>query len=175
MTKALLKKAKFHQVESTPTHEKKTEEELTLPLDAVNVVVKVDSVSGYRKRALEHYKRHIGGVHVNVCVICGFGVPEILEIAHLDQDRKNNTIENLAPLCPNCHKMHDLHLIPTEVVVAMRDLKVTADWKPRMKDAGKKAGLTRRKNSLAAKRSAAGKAAYAKRVENKKVKGDAPK
>ena len=150
----------------------KSKVELMQSSQIANVPVKVDSPSGYRKRALEHYKRQIGGFDVNTCVMCGFGVPEILEIAHLDQDRKNNAIENLAPLCPNCHKMHDLHLIPTKVVIEMRDLKATADWKPRMKDAGMKAALTRRKNNVAAKRSAAGKKAWKNRNETKKENGD---
>lgn len=121
------------------------------------------TVSGYRKFALEHYKREISGVQINVCVMCGFGIPAILEVAHLDQDRKNNAIENLATLCPNCHKMHDIGLIPSDVIVRMRELEYQENWQARMKDAGKKAAQTRRANALRLKKSAAAKKAWTNR------------
>ena len=84
----------------------------------------------YRKLAFEHYDP--------ICAYCGFGVPDVLEVAHLDGDRANNDADNLAILCPNCHKMHDIDLIPTEVIVRMRDRQSGADWSKRMKDAGTK-------------------------------------
>ncbi len=37
------------------------------------------------------------------CVICGFN--EIVELHHLDKNRKNNCRDNLIGLCPNHHKM----------------------------------------------------------------------
>lgn len=37
------------------------------------------------------------------CVSCGF--KKIVEVHHLDSNNKNNSMENLVPLCPNCHKM----------------------------------------------------------------------
>jgi hypothetical protein len=36
----------------------------------------------YRKLAFEKYPP--------ICAYCGFGIPEILEVAHLDGDRKNS-------------------------------------------------------------------------------------
>ena len=114
----------------------------------------------YRNAALARYKKLVAGVQVNVCVMCGFGIPAVLEVAHLDQDRGNNDVGNLAVLCPNCHKMLDLDLIPREVVVTMRDLEAQPNWKARMKDAGAKAGLTR-------KRSSAAKRASVTRAKNK--------
>lgn len=51
-----------------------------------------------RKPAFSHYDPQ--------CAHCGFGVPDVLEVAHLDGDRSNNDLSNLAILCPNCHKMH---------------------------------------------------------------------
>lgn len=112
----------------------------------------------YRNAALERYKRLVDGFMVNVCVMCGFGIPAVLEVAHLDQDRSNNDVDNLAVLCPNCHKMLDIGLIPPEVVRSMRAYEAQPNWKLRMKDAGAKAGLTR-KRSGAAKRAAATRAA----------------
>lgn len=37
------------------------------------------------------------------CEICHFSLYEILEVHHKDRDRSNNSLENLALLCPNCH------------------------------------------------------------------------
>ncbi len=89
----------------------------------------------YRKLALEHYPK--------ICVYCGFGISEILEVAHLDQNRSNNDLSNLAILCPNCHKMHDIGLIPTDVIKLMRDERRDVNWKLRIKDAPQKAVITK--------------------------------
>jgi 5-methylcytosine-specific restriction endonuclease McrA len=92
--------------------------------------------TNYRKLAFNNYPP--------ICTYCGFGIPEILEVAHLDGDRNNNDIENLAILCPNCHKMHDVDLISTEMLQEIRDRERAIDWSKRMKDAGKKAAATRK-------------------------------
>jgi predicted restriction endonuclease len=63
----------------------------------------------YRKIAFETYDP--------LCAHCGFGVPAILEVAHIDGNRSNNDPMNLVILCPNCHKMHDLDLISTETII----------------------------------------------------------
>lgn len=97
----------------------------------------------YRKLAFEHYSP--------ICAYCGFGVPEILEVAHLDGDRQNDAVDNLAILCPNCHKMHDIGLIPTPTVIEMRGRERQVNWSQRMKDAGAKAALTRRRRAAARK------------------------
>jgi len=55
------------------------------------------------------------------CTHCGFDVREVLEVAHLDYDHSNNDMANLAILCPNCHKMHQLDMISTDTIVLMRD------------------------------------------------------
>ncbi len=99
----------------------------------------------YRKLAFESYDP--------VCAHCGFGIPAVLEVAHIDCNRQNNAVENLVILCPNCHKMHDLDWISTETIIQMRDRPKVVDWKKRMKDAGQKAALTR-KRSGAARRAA---------------------
>jgi len=54
------------------------------------------SDSTYRRRGLE--------AHGKECQHCGFTkYPEILVVHHIDMDRTNSNIENLAVLCPNCH------------------------------------------------------------------------
>ncbi|MFH0947644.1 MAG: HNH endonuclease signature motif containing protein [Elusimicrobiota bacterium] len=92
----------------------------------------------YRKMAFESYNI--------LCAHCGFGIPSVLEVAHVDGDRNNNEVNNLVILCPNCHKMHDLNLISSETIKIMRDRPKVVDWHKRMKDAGRKAAETRRKN-----------------------------
>ncbi len=97
----------------------------------------------YRKLAFEHYDP--------VCAHFGFGIPMVLEVAHLDGKRQNNSLENLVILCPTCHKMHDIDLISTETIVQMRDRPKAVDWSKRMKDAGAKAALTRKRRAAARK------------------------
>jgi len=39
------------------------------------------------------------------CQRCSYNkCPSILQIHHIDRNRKNNTMENLIALCPNCHE-----------------------------------------------------------------------
>jgi len=97
----------------------------------------------YRKLAFAAYDRS--------CAYCGFGIEAVLEVAHLDGDRTNNEKENLAILCPTCHKMHDIDLIPSEVITQMRDRPREIVWKKRMKDAGAKAALKRKRRLAALK------------------------
>jgi 5-methylcytosine-specific restriction endonuclease McrA len=115
----------------------------------------------YRKIAFEHYEPF--------CAHCGFGIPAVLEVAHIDGSRSNNDIKNLIILCPNCHKMHDLDIISTETIVVMRDRPKTVNWRKRMKDAGAKAALTRKTHatSLRRKRRLAALKAVATRRKNK--------
>lgn len=40
---------------------------------------------------------------VNQCAKCGYNKIEILQIHHKDRNRKNNNLENLELICPNCH------------------------------------------------------------------------
>lgn len=45
------------------------------------------------------------------CLICGLsewlGKPLVLQVDHIDGDDRNNTLENLRLLCPNCHTQTD--------------------------------------------------------------------
>jgi L-lactate utilization protein LutB len=119
----------------------------------------------YRKLALEHYKDRL------FCAHCGFGIPEVLEVAHLDCQRHNNDLSNLVLLCPTCHKMLDLDLISTETMLQMRDRRTKADWSKRMKDAGQKAALSRKRRGAARRRKwrKAALRAAATRASNKAV------
>jgi len=109
----------------------------------------------YRKIAQNHYKNH-------VCVWCGYGNPEVLEVAHVDHDNKNNKASNLAFLCPTHHREYDLGLISTKMILERRKFVETnpkADWlvliggnltkeelKKKLSESAKKAHKTRKSN-----------------------------
>ena len=114
----------------------------------------------YRKLAFESY--------APVCAHCGFGIPAVLEVAHIDGNRLNNDLGNLVILCPNCHKMHDLDIISTATILEMRDRPKTINWRKRMKDAGRKAAVTRKSRmaAFARKRRLAALKAVATRRRN---------
>ena len=59
-----------------------------------------NGVSSYRERAFRNNKCE--------CSECGFDIKEVLEVHHIDGDRDNNSVENLAILCPTHHKMKTL-------------------------------------------------------------------
>ncbi|HRF05472.1 HNH endonuclease [Accumulibacter sp.] len=111
----------------------------TNPIRASTMTTRVN----YRKMAFEVYEP--------LCAHCGFGIPAVLEVAHIDGQRANNEIGNLVILCPNCHKMLDLDLISNETIIQMRDRPKIVTWSKRMKDAGKKAALTRKRSATAKK------------------------
>jgi len=98
----------------------------------------------YRKVAFEKYPP--------LCAHCGFGIRDVLEVAHIDGNRSHNDVKNLVILCPNCHKMHDLDLISTATIVVMRDRPKVVRWSKRMKDAGRKAAQSRKKHKMAFRR-----------------------
>ena len=115
----------------------------------------------YRKRAFEKYPP--------LCAHCGFGIKDVLEVAHIDCSRANNDDSNLVILCPNCHKMHDLDLISTETIIQMRDRPKVVVWAKRMKDAGRKAAASRKKSAEKKKWHLAGIKAAQTRAKNKKL------
>ena len=56
----------------------------------------IDSGSGYRIVAFRTYPHK--------CAICGWDEDEdILQVHHIDENRKNAKPENLIILCPTCH------------------------------------------------------------------------
>lgn len=57
----------------------------------------------YRKSAFRHYEHK--------CAVCGYEEDErILQVHHRDENRENNSLDNLVILCPNCHWKITLHL-----------------------------------------------------------------
>ena len=55
-----------------------------------------NGLDGYRDRAIEFYG--------SKCIVCGYQKDKrVLHVHHRDQNRKHNSLENLAVLCPTCH------------------------------------------------------------------------
>jgi len=54
-----------------------------------------------------------------VCVVCGFD--KIVEIHHLDHNHKNNSSDNLAGLCPNCHKLLHHRAYSKEILSILKE------------------------------------------------------
>ena len=46
---------------------------------------------------------------IKVCERCGYDdEPRILGVHHKDRNPKNNTLENIEVLCPNCHSLEHM-------------------------------------------------------------------
>lgn len=65
-----------------------------------------DSTYNCSWRLRERYKKHTG---FNKCQICGLsewhGHPIPLEIHHINGNNRDNRLENLQLVCPNCHAL----------------------------------------------------------------------
>jgi hypothetical protein len=46
---------------------------------------------------------------VEICMLCKINDRRVLSVHHIDKDRKNNLIKNLAWLCHNCHHLVHHH------------------------------------------------------------------
>lgn len=63
----------------------------------------------YRKNALAFY--------INKCACCDYDeCVDILEVHHIDGNRKNNNLDNLIILCPNCHRKITKDLFVLEIL-----------------------------------------------------------
>jgi len=83
------------------------------------------------------------------CCLCGQTVG--IELAHLDHNSANNDRDNLAWLCRHHHWMFDIGLFSIKAVKLQRDYWQIARGKRTnayMKDAGRKAALTRAEKGI---------------------------
>ena len=104
---------------------------------------------GEARRVLnEHYP-------FKCCAVCGLQLSTCLTVAHLDHDASNNAPDNLARLCQTHHWMYDAGLYPIEAIRLLQahwqTIRGVPSHKARMKDAGVKAALTRKRNAAARK------------------------
>lgn len=68
-----------------------------------------DNATHYRTIALKHWEEK--------CVVCGFD--KIVAIHHIDENKENNSPQNLIPLCPNHHEMVHHSRYKDEVIVVI--------------------------------------------------------
>lgn len=59
------------------------------------------------KYATRYRERLINARRLKQCTLCGIKDRRVLAAHHIDQNRKNNRLENLMSLCHNCH--HIVH------------------------------------------------------------------
>ena len=89
------------------------------------------------------------------CSVCGLQLATCLTVAHLDHDASNNAPDNLARLCQTHHWMYDAGLYPIEAIRLLQEHWQTVRGEPshkaRMKDAGAKAALSRKRSAAARK------------------------
>lgn len=89
------------------------------------------------------------------CAVCGLQLATCLTVAHLDHDASNNDPDNLARLCQTHHWMYDAGLYPLEAIRLLQahwqTVRGEASHNARMKDAGAKAALTRKRGAAARK------------------------
>jgi hypothetical protein len=74
-----------------------------------------------RKFAITSYRVICFYTHKEECCVCGEN--KVVEVHHLDRDRKNNDPKNLVPLCPTHHSyMHSeyKHLIEKQVYTYLK-------------------------------------------------------
>ena len=101
--------------------------------------------------------RHVPNEHYpfKCCAVCGLQLATCLTVAHLDHDASNNTPDNLARLCQTQHWMYDAGLYPIEAIRLLQahwqTIRGVPSHKARMKDAGAKAALTRKRRAAAEK------------------------
>lgn len=54
---------------------------------------------------VQNIKKYLAHAGISSCQRCGWNKAPILELHHQDRNRKNNSLENIEFLCPNCHTL----------------------------------------------------------------------
>lgn len=59
----------------------------------------------YGKGYFSNYRTNAFNEYLHQCSVCGWNEDEdCLEVHHIDENRDNNSLDNLIILCPNCHR-----------------------------------------------------------------------
>lgn len=71
-----------------------------------NFVFNLDKAKAWNYKKYHNISSELYKEITKSCAVCDFD--KVVDLHHLDENRKNNSKENLAGLCPNHHKMfHD--------------------------------------------------------------------
>ena len=71
-----------------------------------NFVFHLKRIKGWSNTKYHNINMELYKEKTKKCIVCGFD--KIVELHHLDENKSNNSKENLIGLCPNHHKMlHD--------------------------------------------------------------------
>jgi len=65
-----------------------------------------------------HYRKIAFKLHGESCLVCGFN--KVIEVHHIDENRKNNSKDNLVPLCPNHHMMIHRSKFREEIIAEIK-------------------------------------------------------
>jgi hypothetical protein len=95
--------------------------------DPVNIVVRqqTDVMPKLRTQVPDDIRLEVISRCNNRCCVCQ--TPFVV-VHHLDEDPSNNDIDNLAPLCPNCHSQTHSHAGTTMNLTADRVRKLRDRW-----------------------------------------------
>ena len=79
----------------------------------------------YQSKALERqmpgsYRRNAWKIYEKKCYDCGIKDERIIVIHHIDGNRKNGKIENLIPVCHNCHCIRHIELTTNHRIPSYR-------------------------------------------------------
>tara|TARA_Y100000310_G_C20596964_1_gene770999 strand:+ start:332 stop:763 length:432 start_codon:yes stop_codon:yes gene_type:complete len=78
-------------------------------------------------RNYNHIKKHNISIEIYYkitkrCAICNFD--KAVDLHHLDENRKNNSLNNLIGLCPNHHRMIHNLLFKNEIITQLNEYKI---------------------------------------------------
>lgn len=77
-----------------------------------------DYIRDFNIRRLYNISLELWNEITKECLICGFD--KVVDIHHLDENRKNNSRDNLIGLCPNHHQMLHNEKYSTEIKELIR-------------------------------------------------------
>lgn len=84
-----------------------------------NYLFHLDSNKAYNQRIANNVDLKTYRKVTQTCVVCGFD--KIVDLHHIDGNKKNNTSKNLIGLCPNHHRMvHNYNFRP-EIWKALKE------------------------------------------------------
>lgn len=85
-----------------------------------NTLFNLEAIKNYNYKKYHNIEPEVYKQITNKCVLCGFD--KVVELHHLDKNRKNNSQDNLIGLCPNHHKMIHLLKYKDEIIQQVKKI-----------------------------------------------------